>query len=366
MTKLNFKELKDRAEGIYQRYDAHFAGKSRATRDVSLLDGLIVELESLVETGKGLLNGSKDPALLSVLDMAKSNLDVYRTERGAIAEAQAAGPQAVESSRIITRANLVFGHYHRHFSGKERRTRDLHRMEEIVSELEDVRDMMASMLETYPEVLRPNLEVVKGNLEMYRAEKDRIAEARQTGTLAEQADTLAYLANEQFRIYREHFAGKSRHTRRPALLERLIAELTDVRTQMRGLKNRGLSSESNVRNIDVVTKNLDLYQGEIKEIRTARKNVTAEQYAGSLGAEANSLMDEYREHFAGQNRATRDLERMSRLCDGMREIALQMEALDHESPTEVNSRNLDIVLDTWTMYEGEYKRIEEEKAKAQS
>jgi hypothetical protein len=362
MSKMSFKELKDSAEGIYQRYDAHFAGKARATRDIGLIDDLIAELEQLLEAGKGLLNGSKDPALLSVLDMAKSNLEVYRNERVAIAEAQSQGPMAVEASRIIARANLIFGQYHRHYAGKDRRTRDLRRMDEIVRDLEAVEKTMASLVNTYPEALKQNLEIVRGNLSMYRNERNLIAEARTTGTPTEQADMLANLANEQFKTYRDHFAGKSRHTRRPTLLGRMIAELEDVRSQMRRLGREGLNSEANTRNIDIVTKNLELYQGEVEEIRRARQSVTSEQYAGSLGAAANAIMDEYREHFAGQNRATRDLERMTKLCDGMHDIALQMEALDREEPTDINSRNLEIVLDTWSMYEEEYNRIEQAKS----
>ncbi|MFU8806850.1 MAG: hypothetical protein ACNA8W_23790 [Bradymonadaceae bacterium] len=361
MSKISFKELKDRAENIYQRYDAHFAGKSRATRDQSLIEGLIKELEVLVEEGKGLLNGSKDPALLSVLDMAKNNLEVYRTERAAIAEAQADGPQAVESSRIIARANVVFGTYHRHFAGKERRTRDLHLLDEIVEELEDVRSRMAALVDEYPEALRPNLEVVDGNIEMYRAEKSRIDEARRTGSQSDQGDTLAHVANEQFEIYRSHFAGKSRHTRRTGLLSRVNAELTDIQSQMRALKSRGFASDANERNLDVIAKNLDLYRSELEEIKKSRQTVTSEQYAGSLGAEANALMAEYREHFAGQNRATRDLGLLSRIADGMRDIVLQMEALQKREPTELNERNLNIVLDSWSMYEAEYKRVEQAK-----
>ncbi|MFU8806979.1 MAG: hypothetical protein ACNA8W_24440, partial [Bradymonadaceae bacterium] len=86
------------------------------------------------------------------------------------------------------------------------------------------------------------------------------------------------------------------------------------------------------------------------------------EYAGSLGAEANALMAEYREHFAGKDRATRDLGLLSRLCDGMRDITLQMEALEKRDPSDVNARNLNIVLDSWSMYEAEYKRVEQARA----
>lgn len=359
MAKPSFKELKQQVDGIYQRYDGHFAGKPRATRDLELLEELIDELSGVVELAKGSMNGGRDPAIISLLEMAQQNLEVYREERSAIAAAQAKGPTSVMAARVVMEANLTFGRYYRHFAGQTRSTRDLGLMGEIIEELEGVQRRMKAVAKEEGEGLKENLEVVASNLAMYRGEEAAIREARRSGTAEDRADLLATLANNQFKLYREHFAGKARHTRRLGLLERMIEELEEIRGQMRGLKRAGLVSSANDRNMGIVAENLKVYKKEVQEIAKAKASLTTEQIAGSLGGAANEIMAEYRAEFAGQNRETRSLEKLSLLCDQIAEIAVQMRALDQEDPSEMNSKNLDIVLDAWTLYESEYRRIEE-------
>lgn len=361
MSQPSFKELKKQTDDIYQRYEGHFAGKPRATRDLSLLDELIGELRQLTDQARGSMNGGKDPAMLSLLEMARENLEVYETERKEIVAAKERGPTSVEASEVVIRANLAFGRYHRHFAGKDRRTRDLGLLSEIVGELETVLERMKAVSREEPE-LRPNIKIVADNLELYRKEYRSIDQAQKEGTLQEEADTLATLANNQFQLYRGHFAGKSRHTRRTGLLARMIKELERIEKGMKGLKRRGLSSPSNDKNVSIVLENLKVYRKELTEIERAKESVTTEQLAGSLGATANEVMGEYREHFAGQNRATRDLDKLSLICDQLGDVAWQMRAIQQEEPTEMNAKNLDIVLGNCTTYEGEFRKIEEAKA----
>lgn len=361
MAKPSFKELKQQFEGIYQRYDGHFAGKPRATRNLDLLERLIEELSALVEEAKSSMNGGRDPAMISLLEMAQQNLEVYRGEHSAIAAAQAKGPTSVMAARVVMEANLTFGRYHRHFAGQDRRTRDLGLMAEIIEELEGVERRMKAVAKEDGEGLEENLDVVASNLAMYRREQEAIVSARREGTLQEQADLMAELANAQFQLYRDHFAGKARHTRRAGLLERMVEQLKQIRRRMRELKQSGLDSSANDRNMSIISENLTVYKKEIKAIKKAKADLTVEQIAGSLGGAANDIMAEYRAHFAGQNRETRSLELLSLLCDQMGEIAMQMRAIDEKSPTEMNAKNLDIVLDAWTLYDSEYRRVEEAK-----
>ncbi len=358
MAKMTFKELKTRADDIFQRYDENFAGKPRATRSLELLDGLIGELESLVEEARAGLNGGRDPAMISMLETARENLEVYQKEREAIAQAKAEGPTTAEGTELARRANLTFGRYHRHFAGEDRRTRDLGLLLELIEELDETLKAMKAE-EAAGRDMGPNPEIVERNLAMYRREFTAIQEAQASGTRQEQADTLATLANGQFRLYREHFAGKGRHTRRRELLERMVGELQRILGAMNELERQGLDSESNLRNIGIVEENLKVYATELKEIDKAKASVTASQLAGSLGAAANEIMAEYREGFAGKSRSTRSLEKLSLLADQILEVGLQMRALDEEDPSEVNTKNLGIVLDAWALYESEYRRIEE-------
>ncbi|RVU48064.1 hypothetical protein EA187_01100 [Lujinxingia sediminis] len=364
MSRTTFKELKERADSIYQRYDAHFAGKARATRDLELLDTLLADLEGVIEEGTSQINGSRDPAIVSLLEMARDNQQVYRDERQAIVEAKEAGPISEEAARVIADANLVFGQYRRHFAGKDRRTRDMGLLMEIITDLEEVRARMKALVKSHRAEIEPNLQIVEDNLRMYRNEAHQVEAAQTQGTPQEQADLLATLANEQFSLYRDHFAGKSRLTRREGLLERMIEQLKRARVGMQRLKKRGLRSQANERNVGIITDNVKLYTGELAAIKEARAELTTEQIAGSLGAAANEVMAEYREHFAGQNRATRDLAKLSLMCDQLAEIGRQMHAIEVKSPLEMNAKNLDIVSDTRTMYEREYREVEKAKVGA--
>lgn len=358
MTKTSFKSLKRQAEDIYKRYEAHFAGKPRATRDLDLLDELIGELDELVDEAKSQLNGGRDPAMISLLEMAKKNRDVYRTERQEVMAAKEQGPSTERAGQLVTEANLTFGRYHRHFANENRRTRDPGLLTEIIVELERIRGEMKQLVDE-EEGLREDLETVEGNLEMYRNEFRAIEKVQESGTAQEQSDVLASLANDQFALYRQHFAGKPRPTRRPGLLERVVSQLKRIHKRMFQLKQGGLVSEANERNMEIVSNNLDVYQSELDQIREARASVTAQQLGGSLGGEANEIMAEYREEFAGENRSTRDLEHLSLICDRMCEIAYQMRAIQRDEPSDTNAKNLTIVLDSWTMYESEYRKVEE-------
>lgn len=360
MTQSSFKELKSRAEDVYKRYEAHFAGKPRATRDLELLDELIEELDDVIGEAKAVVSGGRDPAMVSLLDMAKRNRKTYREERQRVEEARQEGPVTRQASRLVTLANLTFGRYYRHFAGKDRRTRDPGLLTEIILELERLAEQMQKVVDQGDDDgLQSDLEVVRRNLDTYRDEYRAIEQAQETGTGEEQASLLAQLANDQFAIYRDHFAGKPRTNRRPGLLERVINQLKGIHKRMYALSQGGLVSSANERNMETISQKLDVYESELEKIREARDSVTDEQLAGSLGAEANEIMGEYREDFAGENRATRDLEQLSLICDRIGEIAHQMREIQRRESLEINEKNLDIVLDSWTMYESEYRKVEE-------
>ncbi len=364
MSNTSFKDLQNQAKDVYKRYEAHFGGKARATRDLDLLDELLDELDDVVDGAKQSLNGGRNPAMVSLLEMAKKNLKVYREEREAIEKAKAEGPSSKEASRLVTEANLTFGRYYRHFANENRRTRDPGLLTELIVELERIRGQMQKLADAGDDSIGSDIEVVETNLGMYRDEFRAIEQAQQSGTAEEQADIWASLANDQFGVYRAHFAGKPRPTRRPALLERVVSQLKRIHKAMFELKQGGLVSQGNERNMEIVSKNLEVYESELKEIRKARESVTTEQLVGSLGAAANEVMAEYREDFAGENRKTRDLEQLGLICDRLCEIAYQMRAIQRDEPTDINEKNLNIVLDSWTLYESEYKKVEQAQAGA--
>ncbi len=363
MAKPTLADLKERADSVYSTYSANFAGKPRATRDLSMLDNLIGELSSVVEDARTLMNGDRNPAILSFLETATDNLERYRNEQSAIQDAQSR-PYAAESALVANRANRVFDVYGRHFAGKDRATRDRMLLHEMVLELEELRGQLQKLVDAGAESARSDLETVEKQLGLYREEVTNIARASTVGTPDEVASRLAELANRQFALYREHFAGKSRVTRRPELLERLIANLEEYQAEMRELQDEGYTSEQNRNNIGIIAQNLELYRTELQEVRKARDENSVRDIAGALGGAANDIFNEYGEHFAGKDRRTRDLELMGRICDALRDVALQMRAIDQQIEIEMNQKNLRIVEERWATYESEYRKIAEARGLA--
>lgn len=358
MTKPTLPDLKERADSVYQSYTANFAGKPRPTRDLDLLGRLIGDLRGVVDDARTLMNGDRNPAVLAFIETATENLARYENEREMITQAQR-DPLTVEAARLASRANRIFDTYRRHFAGRDRSTRDRMLLHELTVELEELERRMKSLLEQGSQSTRADLDTVTQQLSLYRQEVTNIARAQTVGTPEEVGSRLAQLANAQFQLYRDHFAGKSRLSRRPGLLARMIANLEEYQEEMRELRDEGYRSDANDRNIDTIQQNLTLYRTELVEIEKARAEAPVRDLAGALGGAANDVFAEYREHFAGKERRTRDLNLMTKLCDQLRDISLQMRDIDDEIELDINASNLAIVEERWATYEEEYRRIEE-------
>lgn len=360
MKKTTLKQLRDEAQEIYGEYGARFAGKPRATRDISALESIIERLEDVVKRARQLKNGGQNPALSSFLEQALENLETYERERENIADVQAQGPAVVEGSQLATWANLLFGQYFRHFAGQSRATRDLGLLNEIISELELIQSQMKRLeAETGVESVSADLGTVEENLGLYRDERDNILDARKDGTLEQQASYLALVANEQFGVYNFHFGGRPRISRRPGLLHRVIANLESIRDEMVALEEKGFESEQNRNNIDLINTQIETYREEFDQVQEAKRQTPADELVGSLGRAANEAMAQYSEHFAGEDRASRDLELLSRICDELLDVGRQMRELKSTIESQANERNLNIVLDNVLLYQDEYEQIRE-------
>lgn len=355
--------LKKQVEDISSEYAGRFAGHSRVTRSVSELDAIIDRASNVVAALDKLPKSAIDAEVTALITTARENLDLYRAERGEIEKAKSEGPELEEFSRLGTQANFVFARYRRHFAGKARATRDLGLLAEMIDDLGKIQGRMKDVVaKSKLTGLKEDLELVSNNIKLYTSERGEIVDARGTGTPEEQADILAEVANGQFQIYTDHFANRSRLTRRPQLLQRMIDNLKQVKDRMLGLKKAGLKSEQNDKNVEIVDANLQMYINELAEVRKARAGVKLVDLMGNLGQAANDVMADYGKDFAGKDRKTRDLEMLSVLCDQLGEIARQMYELGRAEPNETNSNNLSIVMDNLAMFEGEYTNIEQAKA----
>ncbi len=343
-----------RVDSLQARYDANFAGQPRITRNAGLLDQMAEEAESLVAAARA-LSGEDTADVVARLEKSAS---LYGDEAASIRTAQAAGDDAHVAHELGGWAQLIFERYRRHFAGQSRSTRDLGLLTEMIESLESL-ERSLDALDSEEDAAQESLRPVRSNLSLYRTERSGILTARGAGTLAEQAGILASVANQQFDLYRSHFAGHSRLSRRPGLLDRMIQTLEGVQDRMEGLRTQGLHQESNDQNIEIVKTQLKAYRTELEAVRAARQNTTYENLVNGLGEAANKIFTRYREHFSGQDRTTRDAGLLSVLCDGLYDLARQMDDLDGVREDETNQHNLSVVLDHLRMYQREHRMVVE-------
>ncbi len=345
--------LRTRADQIHNRYAFAFAGKPRATRRLEELDAILTDARHLRdEVQRG--GGDELKALLA------ERLGVYEQERAAIAQVQAAGPLVRAAAVLATRANVAFGVYRRAFAGQNRRTRDLALLDDVVAWIAQIRDDASALAVSIRDTaVHDDLDVMQRNLDAYTAERGMIAEAQQQGTPEERAGALADRANAQFETYRVHFAGRERLSRRPALLRRVIGALESIGGEMAALSSAGFEAEFHDKNRGIVAERLEAYRKELTAIGEVREKTDVDSLISALAREANAIMEEYQQHFAGKERATRDLTLLANLTDRMTEIERQMWDLDRALEDPTNARNLGIVHDMLLVYLREYDLVRE-------
>lgn len=352
------KKLSEELERIAARYESQFAGMPRSSRNVDELDTIVAETKSLLKRVESVPEAVRSAEMSSLAATARQNIALYERERTLIGEASRVGPEFERFATLASSANFVFARYRRHFAGQSRTTRDLGRLGEMVGELEGIEKGMADIVATSKQSeLARDLNLVRRALKSYREEVGHVEKAREVGTPEEQASQLAQLANDQFRLYQDHFAGKSRATRRPALLTRILGQLDAIHASMRALQKGGLRSDSNDANIGIVERQRETYAKELDEVRAARKGIALSDLLAMLGGAANDVFEAFRNEFAGKDRKTRDAARLSSLCDELGDIREQMLALGRAEPSATNDTNIDIVTTQLTAFEAEHEQI---------
>lgn len=357
--------LGNEVEALDQAYAESFAGQSRLTRDLGLLDDMIKRGQSILARIDQVPAAARGPELTRLRDSAAQNLNLYVQERTAIVRAQEVGPTFEAFSMEATNANLVFARYGRHFAGKDRTTRDVALLGELVDDLKQIEKRMTQFLADQKSAeFERDRTVVRENLAQYQKEIDLIAQAQTSGTPEQQASALATLANAQFAVYQAHFAGEPRISRRPALLMRVVSSLKKIHERMVSFRGGEASAamDFNEKNIGIVEDRLKIYEAELAEVRKIRQATPMSDIMGELGGAANKLFDEYRKSYADKARSQVDLERLGVLCDKLSEIRRQMSDMARAEDNEMNGRNLEIVTEQLVMFEGEYEAVVQAKA----
>jgi hypothetical protein len=358
--------LRDELEELDKEYGQNFAGQSRLSRDVDLLDRIIKKTESVLGRIEQIPPAVRGPELVRLRDSASQNVALYKQERAAILKAQEVGPTFDAFSGEATAANMVFARYARHFAGKDRSTRDVALLGELVEELKQIEKRMGQLLDEAPSnEFERDRKIVRDNLAQYQKEIGLIEAAQSSGTAEQQASILATLANEQFAAYQTHFAGEARISRRPALLMRIVSMLKKTYERMSSFKDQA-ALEFNLKNMAIVEERLKIYEAELAEIRKLRQATSMPDIMGELGGAANKLFDEYRSNFADKPRSQVDIDLLGRICDKLGEIRRQMADMARAEDNEMNTRNLDIVSEQLVMFEGEYEAVQRSRAQGRA
>jgi hypothetical protein len=345
--------VRRRADELHARYMLAFAGRPRITRRVEELDAIIADGRALLEEAGRLLGHDAE-----AVGLIRANMEVYASERDAIHEAKKLGPSARRAAMLGSRANALFGLYRRHFAGQSRATRDRFLLDDLLDALAEVKAELIALSGTDPSgTATEQIGPIERNVELYVAERENIIAAQDGASPDDRSGILGAVANQQFETYRIHFAGQPRLSRRVALAERLVRALEWCQQGMRSLAADGVQAEMNEKNAGIVAERLGVYRAEIEAIRAARQAASVFELIDALGEAANKVMAEYGEHFAGQNRATRELDLLAALQDRLVETERQMWALTKVHDNPANDRNIIIVHDTIALYAREADAI---------
>ena len=98
------------------------------------------------------------------------------------------------------------------------------------------------------------------------------------------------------------------------------------------------------------------YRDERLAIQEARGRASFDELVNELGSAANLVFEAYRKEFAGQQRGTRDRQRLVALTEELYDLAQEMERLDRVRDND-NQHNLAVVLDQLRMYHREFVEI---------
>jgi hypothetical protein len=344
--------IERRLQAIHRQYDSHFAGQARVTRDPGLLDAMLEELAGVAPELEGLSEEERAP----LSDLLAERRALYEGEAQSIRETLA-DPEALEAHRVQTWVEVNRWRYDRHFAGHNRLSRDLGLLAEMTEDLARAEREYSELSAGAGDGPDQQRGFVRDQLVLYGRERAAITSGRAEATLESQAGAMAQMANDCFQVYRAHFAGKSRISRRPALLERVVGTLEDAKTTMEALRASGLEDEQLEKNLEVVGTNLQQYTSELDAVRRAKSESRIGALIEALADTANGLFAEYQEHFAGQQRTTRDRDLLARIIEGLYDIGRQMEDLQKLGELQANTQNLRIVLDRLRVYLREDEQV---------
>lgn len=263
------------ANFVFDRYNRHFAGQSRDTRDLGLLRELIDELSAVHKRMTGIA-GKKPPGpMANDMQLVSSNIDRYQAEEREVSQAQAAGTAEEQAGRLGSLANQQFATYRTFFAGQSRTTRRPQLLGRVIDNLKRYR---AAMVELKNRGLKQssndgNIGVVDGNTKAFETELAEIRKVRSSTPLADIMGALGGAANELFEEYRRDFAGQDRSNVSLEQLSTLLDKLDEIRRQMEDLGRVG-KNEMNAKNVSVVRDYQSSWVREYQAVKAAQQSTS--------------------------------------------------------------------------------------------
>lgn len=364
MAKATIDSIRQHSDKLHNRWTREFAGQPRHTRALGDLEKIIEKTAVLVQKAKQ-IPGEKGNALEQAVG---ERLKLYRNERDAIAEAQFDRPQIGQIHTLGQQVDRQLAVWRRHYAGRDRRSRDLHRLGRVITAL-DAAVTGLEALQDHPEVKKDGLASVRTQLELLRDERSEIDKLRRTMDPAQKLASLLAEAQSGLDQYRVHYAKQPRATCSTERLEGMIENMTQLLIDLAPLQPAPADVDDEAakqvvaahqKNIELLTLHLASWQKELVLIREARATIEPRDLTNQLGGVANLMFQVYQRDFAGKDRTTRDLQLLSECCDRLAEIGDLMAAHDKKREP-INRKNIPIVEDRLRRYEQEW--IEVNKAK---
>jgi hypothetical protein len=269
---VEFARLAAQANFVFARYQRHFAGQSRSTRDLGLLKEMVDELRAIRQRMSVILSVKPNTSYQADADLVTKVVEQYQSETREIERAQGDGTPEEKASRLADLANAQFAIYDKHFVEKARITRRPALLQRVVENLRRIRGTMRELRLSGPasENNRNNIGIVEQALRHNESELAEIRKARQAAPLADIMGMLGGAANDVFEEYRQKFAGKDRRTVDLAAMSVICDQLGEIARQMADM-SRTEKNEMNERNLDIVIERLSTYEEEWRAIRDAQQ-----------------------------------------------------------------------------------------------
>ena len=350
-------------EQFQQSYQSQFAGQPRLSRDPRILETWVARAEELIPQIKTLPRTTQN-ALLTTLN---ERISLYRKEAKAIRSSQELNEVSQTAYRYIEWSKLGTDRYERHFAGQSRNTRDSALLSELIVDAKlwvaksqkHLSDHEDEFEESAQQDLQAEIDRLKERVVLYEGELKAVASAQSDGDSTQQSDLLAYLANQNFTLYRAHFGGLPRNSRRLETLERVTSNLDAIRNHMKRLQREGLDTERHLQNLKVVEHNLNSYRSEEEQIQSTQNSMSYDQWIEALSEGTQKVHAVYQEEFAGKNRSTCDPVLLNVLCDQLYDLAYQMRPFLQSSPHAEERALLQNTLDQFRVYHREYLLVSE-------